>query len=88
MRIDPQIRKLSQTTFEVQSYRNPLEIYRVENRRGIWLCSCPHFQWRCSGGTDCCKHIQLVHLRHPESLGIKFKQRPMVGQLLVDMLKV
>ena len=86
LRIDPQVIKLSNTTFRCQSFHNPLENYKVENRRGIWVCECPNFLWRCAGKNVDCSHIRLIKLRHPEALKVKFRQAPAQGRMLSEMI--
>ena len=84
---EPKVRKLSQTTFSVQSYSDPLTEYKVENRKGVWFCECKHFQWRCVGTGKDCRHIALAQKRFPESLNVKFRQRPLGGKLLSERMK-
>ena len=83
----PYTKKMSQTTFLVQSGSNPLIEYKVKNMRGIWLCQCPDFSWRKCNTPDHCKHIALVHRKFPESLNVKFRQRPLGGKLLSERMK-
>lgn len=86
-RYEPKVRKLSQTTFLVQSQSDPLIEYKVTNLKGDWRCTCPHFMWRCTGTADNCKHISLAQKRFPESLNVKFRQRALGGKLLSERMK-
>jgi len=85
---DMNVIKLSNTTFEVQSQSNPLISYKVVNKKGVWHCECGHFLWRLAGTDQDCKHIQRVKAARPESLRVKFRQAPMVGKILAEMLKM
>lgn len=84
---EPKVKKMSNTTFLVQSASNPLIEYKVKNMRGVWLCQCGDFVWRKCNTADPCRHIALVHRKHPESLNVKFRQRPAAGKLLSERMK-